>query len=236
MQGIFHEIVWALLWTGLIAGGLRWFWAWRTGRREWDPLVWIGWSVSLGLLIGMLGLYAIAVFSGGYGLGWGIGSVVLACGFLGGLISGVATLKGSRGIRVGSVAFAGSLFVVGGAASQGYSPLNGTISWTTWLLLFLLSGPMSLITASIIAIRHRRLAGAWLLTGAFVSSMAAVQVMTPPPGTWSGGPGMGAYIFRWSMALILPFPLPMLLLGLLLLWMAGTWGHSNEKKSAGDPA
>jgi len=87
-------------------------------------------------------------------------------------------------------------------------------------LLFLLVGPMTLLLASVLAIWRPRWAGIWLVVGGTVSAVLAVLVMTPTPETWSPGPGgdrLGFHAFKWSLTLIMPFSIPIFVLGLWLL-------------------
>ncbi|QDV36858.1 hypothetical protein [Tautonia plasticadhaerens] len=127
----------------------------------------------------------------------------------------------SLAIFLGAVEFFGGLVVASGAASGGYSPLAGPGDWAAWAMIFLFSGPLALLPASLVALRSPRVGGALLLIAAVVSAIAAAKLMTTPPEAWSGGPGRLAHAFRWSLALILPVSAPMLFLGAFLIWDSG---------------
>ena len=101
---------------------------------------------------------------------------------------------------------------IGGAGIYG-SPLHGAGSWANFLRLFLLTGPMTLFPASLLAIWRPRSAGIWLVFASFVSAVFAVLVMRPLPTDLVSSD----YVFKWSMALIVPFSLPLFALGWWLL-------------------
>lgn len=108
-----------------------------------------------------------------------------------------------------------ALFV--GSFGGGGVKLQGGITWATWILLFLLVGPITLLAASVFAIWRPRWAGIWLMVAGFASAFLAILVMTPTPDTWSsGGDSLGFYAFKWSLTLIIPFSLPMVVFGLWL--------------------
>lgn len=114
---------------------------------------------------------------------------------------------------VGYGLWAGFVAAFGG----GEVLLRGGITWASWIRLFFLAGPLTLLVASFIAIWSPRFGGVLLVMGGIASAVLAVLVMTPTPSTWSGGDGLVQYAFRYSMTLIIPFSLPMFLLGLWLV-------------------
>jgi hypothetical protein len=92
--------------------------------------------------------------------------------------------------------------------------------------LFLLAGPMTILLASVLAIWRPLWAGIWLMLGGVASAVLAVVVMTPTPETWTpGGDSLGFYAFKWSLTLIIPFSLPMLVLG---LWLTNKFPWSTR--------
>lgn len=92
--------------------------------------------------------------------------------------------------------------------------LWGGITWEMWIVLFLLSGPMSLFLGSVLAMSRPRWAGYWLVIAGVCTTILAVLVMTPIPSTWSpGGDSLWVYSCKWSLTLIVPFSLPMLIYG-----------------------
>ena len=121
----------------------------------------------------------------------------------------------SIGIAFGLVAFVGSVcWTIVGAGIYG-SPLTGPVGWIVKVVLFLLSGPMALFPLAILGIWRRRLAGWLLVIASSISAVFAVWVMWTPLAEWSGNPsGIPAYAFRWSLTLILPISIPLLLFGL----------------------
>lgn len=136
------------------------------------------------------------------------------------------TLLFGFAVSLGSLQFVGGiLWALAGAGVYG-SPLHGGAPWVNRVLLFLATGPMSLLPASVLAIWWPRLAGAWLTVTAVVSAIAAILVMhpiLPGSGEWSsGGESVAYYTLKWSLALIVPFSLPMLILGVAFLWSPGS--------------
>ena len=131
-------------------------------------------------------------------------------------------------ISLGVVQFlAGGFLLCGGG--PGASLLPGTnAAWDRLLIGFLLTGPMSLLPASVLAIWRPRLAGFWLVVTAMSSAGFAVLVMTPAQpdvwamdrAMWPDAESLSFYTFKWSITLILPFSLPMLALGLWLWGLA----------------
>jgi|RhiMetdeSRZDD1v2_1073273.scaffolds.fasta_scaffold235184_2 hypothetical protein len=141
------------------------------------------------------------------------------------------------GVALGGVEFVGAcLWAIGGAGIYG-SPLGGG-PWANRVIVFLLTGPMSLLPASVLAIWRPRWAGVWLTVTAVASAIAAVRVMDPllpGAGEWSPGrDSVGYYTFKWSLTLIIPFSLPMLVLGLGFLCSASLKNASPVKGATAD--
>ncbi len=110
-------------------------------------------------------------------------------------------------------------FVGGVLWTIGAGVFGGSQAYWLCVYFFMLTGPMTLLPASLLAFKQPRWAGRWLIASAFVSGLAAVLVMMPPTGTWSPGElSWGAYVRKWSSALIIPFSIPMLYLGSWLTW------------------
>ena len=131
-------------------------------------------------------------------------------------------------ISLGVLQFLGGIFFLFGGG-LGVPLLPGTdAAWDLLLIRFLLTGPMSLLPASVLAIWSPRLAGVWLVITAMGSVWLAVLVMTPAEpdvwimdrASWPNAVSLPFFIFKWSLALILPFSLPMLGLGLWILLIA----------------
>ncbi len=93
------------------------------------------------------------------------------------------------------------------------------------VLLFLMLGPMSLLPASLLAVWRPRLGAVWSIVTAVGSAMAAILVMAPLPGQAFCD---GYYVLKWSLTLILPFSLPMLILGMWLLLAGGDLGLTRR--------
>ena len=128
-------------------------------------------------------------------------------------------------VSLGSLQFVGGIWwALAGTRIFG-SPLQRVGPWEIRVLLFLATGPMSLLPACVLAIWRPRLGGIWLTVTAVVSAIAAVLVMhplLPGEGEWSpGGDSVAYYTLKWSLALIVPFSLPMLILGVAYLWCPG---------------
>lgn len=135
-------------------------------------------------------------------------------------LSNVRTIMHFTMIVVGGVEVVGYCLwaVFAGSFGGGGVKLQGGITWASWILLFLLVGPMTLLVASVLAIWRPRCAGIWLVIASVASAVLAVLVMTPTPDSWSpGGDTLWFYAFKWSLTLIIPFSLPMFVFGLWLM-------------------
>jgi len=132
----------------------------------------------------------------------------------------------ARAVALFTAATIGAVEVVGYGLWAGFAAafgggevlLRGGITWAHWIRLFFLAGPLTLLVASVVAMWCPRFGGILLAVGGIASAVLGILVMTPMPSTWSpGGDSLVFYAFKWSLTLIVPFSLPMLVLGLWLL-------------------
>lgn len=94
---------------------------------------------------------------------------------------------------------------------------SGGPGWPMRIWPFLLSGPLAILPLAVLALWQRRLAGWLFVIVSFLSAIFAVRVMWSSPTEWSGDPSaLPGYAFRWSLALILPFSVPMFVVGAVL--------------------
>ena len=153
--------------------------------------------------------------------------LVLICLGLGGvaLMSALAVRGGVGWLRplvcgVAILLFLGSWF--GGIVAMAFSGWRSPD--TEHILLLLVTGPTSFLLASFLAFWHPRAAGIWLTVTAVGLAMAAILVMTPLPEVPFYGDNLAYYVFRWSLGVILPFSLPVLILGMWFLVTGGDLG------------
>lgn len=108
----------------------------------------------------------------------------------------------------------------------GLGLFSGGQQWAMRIWPFLLSGPLAILLLALLGIWQRRLAG-WLFVGAaLLSAIFAVRVMWSSPAEWSGDPsGIPGYAFRWSLTLIFPISVPLLLVGIAFL----AWSRESAK-------
>jgi hypothetical protein len=120
-------------------------------------------------------------------------------------------------IFVGSVEFLGAVLWAIFALPYG---LDHRI-WVLLVALFLLTGPMAMLPGTLLAILRPRLAGTLLIAASFVGAVVAVIVMWDPGAQWSGPPNDRIpHALKWSLTLISPFSLPLLVIGASFVWMA----------------
>ena len=104
-------------------------------------------------------------------------------------MSNVVKLTTLRKIALSTAIVLGVLEVVGfgcwavfaSAFGGGGVKLWGGITWSMWILLFFLAGPITLLLASILANSRPLEAGIWLVLGGVASAVLAVVVMSPHP-------------------------------------------------------
>ena len=113
---------------------------------------------------------------------------------------GRVILAKKRSPNADRVALLAKACLLGGAEVGGYSlwakfagsfggsgvKLQGGVTWGTWIGLFFVSGPLTLLGASMCAFWAPRWAGVWLLGASVARAVLAVLVMMPTPQTWSG--------------------------------------------------
>ena len=121
-------------------------------------------------------------------------------------------------LGLGTIEFLGACFWMCAGAGMYGSPLRGGSEWTRNVIGFLVTCPLAMLPAAVLAIWRPRFAGLGLMVAAVMSAWFAVLVMWPPDHEWSENSNISQaqYAFQWSLALILPLSLPSFLIGCCL--------------------